>query len=138
MVGFAWLDDGVGSKPTILVALAGLIGFGVPLLLISDATLFIVLALGLGIFVGPAQAASRTLMARLAPADLETEMFGLYAMTGKSIAFLGPMLFALGTDIISQRVGMSTVILFWLAGGLLMLTVREPARAQPDRATSRS
>ncbi|MEE8272793.1 MAG: MFS transporter [Alphaproteobacteria bacterium] len=137
-VGFAWLDDGVGSKPTILIALAGLIGFGVPLLLISDATLFIVLALGLGIFVGPAQAASRTLMARLAPADLETEMFGLYAMTGKSIAFLGPMLFALGTDIISQRVGMSTVILFWLAGGLLLLTVREPARAQPDRANSRT
>lgn len=129
-IGFGWLDDALGSKPTILISLAGLIVFGVVSLLITDATTFIAVALALGIFVGPAQAASRTLMARLAPHHLETEMFGLYALTGKSIAFLGPILFAAGTDIFdSQRAGMSTVILFWLAGGALLLTVREPKKS---------
>ena len=40
----------------------------------------------LGIFVGPTQAASRSLMARLAPPELRTEMFGLYALSGKITA----------------------------------------------------
>jgi MFS transporter, UMF1 family len=84
-----------------------------------------VLALALGLFVGPAQAASRSMLARLSPPALTTEMFGLYALTGKSIAFLGPMLFGwvtLATD--SQRWGMSTIIGFLIVGGLVLLTVR--------------
>ena len=128
---FAWLDDGVGSKRTILVALTGLILFGTATLFVRDTTLFVVLALILGIFVGPAQAASRSLMARLSPPDLETEMFGLYAMTGKSIAFLGPFLFGqLTLAFDNQRIGMSTIMLFWLAGAALLFTVREPKRAK--------
>ncbi len=129
-VGFAWMDDWLGSKHTVLTALAGLVLFGGATLMTSDATVFIGLALALGLFVGPAQAASRSLMARLSPKHLETEMFGLYALTGKSIAFLGPILFAAATDAFdSQRAGMSTVILFWLVGGAILLWVREPNRS---------
>ena len=51
----------------------------------------------LGIFVGPAQSATRTLMARLAPANQRTEMFGIYALTGKVTAFIGPFLFGTAT-----------------------------------------
>jgi len=124
--GFAFLDDGIGSKRTILIALAGLIVTGIPLLLISDWRVFIGLSLALGLFVGPAQAASRSLMARLAPRGLETEMFGLYALTGKSIAPLGPFAFAaLTTMFVSQRAGMAAIIVFWLIGGVLLLWVRE-------------
>jgi len=127
--GFAFIDDRVGSKPTIMVALAGLIGFGVPLLLVSDPRLFIAFALCLGVFVGPAQAASRTLMARLAPDDMETEMFGLYAFTGKAVVFLGPLAFGLVTEAFdSQRAGMATIVAFLAAGGALLWGVREPGR----------
>lgn len=124
-IAFSWVDDGIGAKPTILIALAGLIGFGTAILLVTDKTVFMVLALALGLFVGPAQAASRSMLARLSPPALTTEMFGLYALTGKSIAFLGPMLFGwvtLATD--SQRWGMSTIIGFLIVGGLVLLTVR--------------
>lgn len=127
--GFAWLDDAAGSKKTVLVALIGLTGFGTATLLISDKTVFIALALGLGIFVGPAQAASRSLMARLSPNELETEMFGLYAFSGKSVAFLGPIFFGLATEAFdSQRAGMAVIILFFVAGGMVLATVREPSR----------
>ena len=128
-VGFAWLDDAFGSKRTVLLSLAGLIVFGVALLLISDATSFIVLALGLGIFVGPSQAASRSLMARLSPPQMQTEMFGLYALTGKSVAFLGPLSFGAATGLFdSQRAGMATIVVFFAVGFLLLLSVREPRR----------
>ncbi len=127
--GFAFLDDALGSKATILLALTGLIGFGLPLLFISEAWWFIALALGLGTFVGPAQAAGRTMMARLAPPGMQTEMFGLYALTGKAVSMFGPFLFAAATAAFdSQRAGMATILLLWLAGGALMITVREPSR----------
>ncbi|MEQ8965796.1 MAG: MFS transporter [Azospirillaceae bacterium] len=128
--GFAFVDDRIGSKPTVMLALAGLIGLGVPILLIDDATWFIALALALGVFVGPAQAASRSLMARLSPPDLATEFFGLYALTGKSIAFLGPLAFGLATDAFdSQRVGMATILVFLGAGAVLLAGVRAPGPA---------
>ena len=66
-------------------------------------------------------------MARVAPADMQTEMFGLYAFTGKSIAFVRPLLFAAVTAATgSQRWGMSTIILFLLVGLVILLTVRDP------------
>lgn len=123
---FAFMDDIKGSKKTVVVALLGLMAFGIPTLLISDANLFIALALGLGIFVGPAQAASRSLMARLSPPDEQAEMFGLYALTGKSIAFIGPILFAVLTDIFdSQRAGMASIIAFLGLGLLILAGVQE-------------
>ncbi len=127
-IAFSWVDDRVGAKPTILISLAGLIGFSTTILFITDKTLFIGLALALGIFVGPTQSASRSLLARISPPELTTEMFGLYALTGKSIAFLGPILFGwvtLWTD--SQRWGLATVICFFLTGALILLTVRPTA-----------
>lgn len=125
--GFAWMDDGMGSRITVLVSLVGLILVGVPLLLVDDFRWFIGLALVLGIFVGPAQAASRSLMARLAPDDKEAEYFGLYSLTGKAAAVFGPALYGIGTQLFdSQRAGMAAVVVMFAVGALVLLTVREP------------
>ena len=127
--GFAWIDDRIGARPTILIALGGMIALGIPLLLVETKAGFWLLALPLGIFMGPAQAASRSLMARLAPVGKSTEMFGLFALSGKITAFLGPAVLAFTTDAFaSQRAGMATVLVFLALGGLILLTVREPAR----------
>ncbi len=95
--GFAFLDDRIGSKPTILIAICGLFVAGTVALLAEEKSTFWAVALVIGIFVGPAQSASRTLMARLAPAEQRTEMFGIYALTGKVTAFIGPFLFGTAT-----------------------------------------
>ena len=87
---------------------------------------FWVFALPLGLFVGPVQAASRTMLARLAPRELITEAFGLYALSGKATAFVGPWLLGYVTYLFnSQRAGMSTVLVFMLVGGIILLFVRE-------------
>jgi len=126
---FAWVDDWIGPKRTILISLAALIVLGTVLLVIESKTLFWVFGLSLGLFVGPAQAASRSLMAHLAPAELRTEMFGLYAFSGKATAFLGPALFALGTDIFhSQRAGMATIVVFFVVGMILLWRVPDVRR----------
>jgi UMF1 family MFS transporter len=97
--------------------------------LVTALPLFWAFGLGLGLFVGPAQAASRSFMARLAPAPLRTEMFGLYAFSGKATAFVGPALLAWTTEATgSQRWGMATLLVFFVIGGLLLLPVREEPR----------
>ncbi|MDJ0943460.1 MAG: MFS transporter [Kiloniellales bacterium] len=126
-VAFAWFDDWFGSKLTILVAVAALTVFGGAILLVEGKLWFYVLGCVIGIFIGPAQAASRTMMARLAPPHMTTEMFGLFAFSGKATAFMGPALVAAVTDLTdSQRIGMSTILVFFLVGWLLMLPVKEP------------
>jgi len=91
---------------------------------VEGKTLFWVFGVPLGLFVGPAQAASRSMMARLAPAELRTEFFGLYALSGKATAFLGPALVALVTDMFqSQRAGMATIVAFFVIGVLMLRKV---------------
>jgi UMF1 family MFS transporter len=132
-IGFAWLDDGWGSRKVVLASLCGLIAVGLPILFLDDKMAFIAAALALGIFVGPTQAASRSLMARLSPPAMQTEMFGLYALTGKAAAVLGPALFAIATDMFdSQRAGMATILILFVVGGAILIGVREPPH--PDRS----
>jgi len=118
---FGWLDDKRGSKPTIMFSLIALIISAAVVLSATDRATFWIAALVMSTFFGPVQAASRTMMARIAPTDMRGEMFGLFALSGKVTAFAGPALVGwvtLATD--SYRLGMTTVLLF-LAGGLILL-----------------
>lgn len=129
---FGWIDDRIGSRRTVLISLVAMILISVPLLLTEVTAWFWALALALGIFMGPVQSASRTLMARLAPPALQTEMFGLFALSGKITAFIGPSLVAWATYVTdSQRVGMSMVLILLAAGLAIMFLVREERSPVP-------
>lgn len=126
---FGLLEDRLGSKRTVLLALAALTGLGAALLVAESKPAFWALALALGLFIGPAQAASRTLMARLAPPGEVTAHFGLFALSGRVTGFLGPAALAAATAATgSQRAGMATILLFLATGAAILLTVREEAR----------
>lgn len=127
---FAWVDDWLGPKATIVASLVCLILFGLVALLVETRTGFYAAACALGLFIGPAQAASRSLMARLAPESMKAEMFGLYALSGKVTAFIGPAVVGWTTLAAgSQRAGMATILVFFLVGLALLLPVRVPAGA---------
>jgi UMF1 family MFS transporter len=125
---FAWIDDRIGAKRTILIALVGLLACGAAAVIVTSTLAFWIAGALLGIFVGPTQAASRSMMARMAPPEMRTEMFGLYALTGKITAYIGP--FVLGTVTYwtgSQRLGLATILAFFVVGMSLLLPVREPS-----------
>ncbi|WP_169566501.1 MFS transporter [Sneathiella limimaris] len=143
------LDDRLGSKPTIVISVLGLavasmgvlsisdgeVLFGLPAamptedsaMLSSPAELvFIGFAFIMGFFFGPAQAASRTLVARLSPPDKMGEFFGLFAFSGKATAFVAPFLIGVVTDITGQqRPAMIVIFLLLIIGAALMSFVRE-------------
>ncbi len=86
---------------------------------------FWILGMGLSLCVGPVQAASRSLLVHIAPAHMVTEMFGLFAFSGKATSFIGPWLVGTFTLLFnSQRVGMSVVMFFFFIGGALLSTVK--------------
>jgi UMF1 family MFS transporter len=106
---------------------------------VDEKLWFWIWGLLLGIFVGPVQAASRSYLARVAPVHLRTEMFGLFALSGRATAFLGPLLVGWVTLLAgSQRVGMATIVGFFLAGALLLLTIPEQRpSSRPPGSTHR-
>ena len=126
------LDDTAGPRRVIVFSLSCMIVAGVVLLFLSGPAAFWTLGLVLCLFVGPAQSASRTYLIRLTPVGKEGQHFGLYAMTGRAVSFLSPVLFGLfaflGGD---DRWGILGIVLV-LAMGLLAL-LRVPPELE-DRA----
>lgn len=130
---FAWLDDWMGSRTTMLISLIGLIVTTTGVLVVTGLTWFWFFGLVLGIFVGPVQAASRTYMARVSPPDLENQMFGLMALSGKVTSFLGPFLVGWLTYIAdSQRIGMSVIVVLFIIGFVLLYFVPDAEEARPS------
>jgi UMF1 family MFS transporter len=87
-------------------------------------------------FVGPAQSASRSYLARVCPQGMQGEVFGLYATTGKAVSFLAPLLFGLfitmgrliGGGDNNQYWGILGIAVVLLAGLVAMIPVKDTAR----------
>ncbi len=124
-----FVEERLGARNTVLFSLLALMGVGAGILLVQDKALFWALGVCLGLFFGPAQASSRSLMAKMAPQDEISAHFGMFALSGRVTSFLGPALLAVVTEITgSQRWGMSVVLLLLGGGAAVLLTVRAPDR----------
>lgn len=156
-----WLDDTFGSKVAILTSIGGTtVGLVLAVSVTPDELFFqpyegtgtiwslpffetvpeityLGVVILVAIFITAAYANSRTMLARIAPATMMTEFFGLYALSGTATAFLAPMLVGFATDIFgSQRAGFASILLLLAAGLAMMLFVREERaeRAEGDAA----
>lgn len=142
------LDDKLGPKTVIITALLILLAGAIGILSVDKShvlfstevaekvagskpfssvgeQVFLAFAVVVGLVAAPVQAASRSLLARLAPPDKITQFFGLFAFSGKVTAFLAPFLVAFVTQQSgSQRIGMTAVLAFLIIGAAMMLFVR--------------
>lgn len=137
------LDDRIGAKRTIIISLLGLMIASTFAVLATDRLWFWIAGITIGIFVGPNQSASRSLMGRFTPAVAENEFFGFFAFSGKLTAFLGPLLLGVLTQLTgSQRAGVSVVLVLFAAGlGLLAFVdedegIRSAGRGARDQSVS--
>jgi MFS transporter, UMF1 family len=126
------LDDSLGPRFVIVFSLVAMLATSLVLLFVDGPAMFWTFGLVLTLFVGPAQSASRTFLARVTPVGKEGQHFGLYAMTGRAVSFLAPSLFGLFAFLTgSDRAGIIGIMLV-LAAGLVVL-LRVPAQIE-DRA----
>jgi UMF1 family MFS transporter len=142
------LDDALGPKRVITGSILLLLTSIIAILLIDRETIFffkvtppvpggglfaapaekayLLLGCLIGMAGGPLQAASRTLLIRLAPQDRIAQFFGLFALTGKVTSFMGPLLIGFVTAVTaSQKAGMAVLVLFFVGGLGLLARVRE-------------
>ncbi|QQS10931.1 MAG: MFS transporter [Rhodospirillales bacterium] len=143
------LDDAIGSKRTIQIAIVGVFIATLGILSVTDHSIlfavetprpaadrgmfgspqekvFMGFALILGICMGPMQAASRTMVGRLAPEGMTGEFYGLFALSGRATAFMAPLLIGVVTQVTdSNRGGLMVVLVFLAVGFAILWTVRE-------------
>lgn len=87
---------------------------------------YLVLGCLIGAAGAPLQAASRSLLIRIAPKDRIAQYFGLFALTGKVTSFIGPLSIGIITALtMNQKAGMAVLVLFFVAGLVLLARVRD-------------
>jgi UMF1 family MFS transporter len=118
--------DRWGPKRVITITLLLWIGVSLGAYVAPTKTAFFAVAVIAGLGLGPIQAASRALMASLIPPGKEAELFGVYAMVGKSSAILGPLVFGTVSHALrgNQRAAVLAVGVFFAIGLALLQRVR--------------
>jgi UMF1 family MFS transporter len=145
-----FLDEKIGSKRIIIISLILLITanigiasttvsstlFGMELSMEDGGGLFatmaekayIIYGLLVGLAFGPIQASSRSYLARSIPPEDAGRYFGLFALVGRATSFMAPLMVATITTVFySARVGMASLILFFVVGLLILIFTPYPA-----------
>lgn len=141
---FGLLDDVLGPKRVILISLVALTALGLGIFVLHDGgkPVFWTLGLAMTAFVGPAQASSRSFLARVIPEGQGGEIFGLYATTGRVVSFLAPAAFGLFIWIGSvvtgetntQYWGILGIALVLVAGLAVLIPVKTPEQQVGSQA----
>jgi UMF1 family MFS transporter len=123
--------DRWGPKKVLNVVLVAWIMVSISAFFIQDANVFYVMAVFAGLGLGSVQAASRSFMASLIPDGKEAEMFGFYALCGRSSSILGPTLFGYVTLVGggNQRPGFLMLAGLFVLGLFLLQRVKDPRGA---------
>jgi UMF1 family MFS transporter len=121
---FGAFADRIGAKAAIFVALAVYTVISVLGYFMTTASHFFALAFLVGTVQGGSQALSRSLFARMIPKHKSSEYFGFFSVFEKFAGVAGPALFAASVTLSgSSRAAVLSVILFFVAGGLVLTRV---------------
>jgi UMF1 family MFS transporter len=130
-VGFGFLGHWIGAKAAILIAI------GVYVLVTGWATFmdqvseFYVLAVVIGLVQGGIQSLSRSLFARIIPANKSAEYFGFYNILGKFAAVFGPLMVGYTSLVTgSPQLSLFTIVILFVAGAALLYLVDEQKGAR--------
>ena len=123
--------DTLGPKKVLNGVLLLWIFASVSAFFIQNQILFWAMAVVVGLGLGAVQSASRAFMSSLIPEGKEAEMFGFYALCGKSSSVIGPLLFGGATFLFqgNQRPSFLVIALLFIIGMVLLQRVNDPRAA---------
>lgn len=123
--------DTLGPKKVVTGVLGLWIAISIAIFFIESKLAFAVVGMFAGFGLGSIQSASRAYMASLIPDGRESEMFGFYALCGKSSSVIGPLVFgqvALMTGG-NQKLSVMSISVLFVVGALLLRRVADPKAA---------
>jgi UMF1 family MFS transporter len=120
--------DRIGPKKVLTGVLVLWVGAAVSIYFVTSKPAFAVLALIAGFGLGAAQSVSRAYMSSLIPRGRESEMFGFYALCGRSSSVIGPMVFGQVAFLTggNQRLAVAAITVLFVAGLALLQRVDDP------------
>lgn len=126
-IAFGWFGGRYGPKTGIFIGLAVYIVVTVWASVMDSVSEFYYLAFLIGLAQGGIQALSRSLYARMIPADRSAEFFGFYNMLGKFAAILGPVMIGwVGVISGNPRTGILSLLVLFVVGSFILTKVNVP------------
>ncbi len=131
---FGKLGEKWDVKKSIFIAIGVYLLVTVWGVIMTKTAEFYLLAIVVGLVQGGIQALSRSYYSRLIPKDQAAEFYGFYNMLGKFAAIFGPVIMGgMGLLVrragysanIASRVGIASVAILFIAGGILLYFVDE-------------
>ncbi len=133
---FAKLAQKYDTKKALFVAIGTYIFITLWASMMQEEYEFYLLAAMIGMVQGGIQALSRSYYAKMIPHEQAAEFFGFFNFLGRFATIFGPLLIgfvAVSTD--SSRLGIASVVIFFIAGGILLYMVDEKKIAKEVRET---
>ncbi len=131
---FGALAGRIGARPSLYIALTVYVGIAVIGYSMTETWEFFLLAVMVGTVQGGAQGLSRSLFARMIPADRSTEYFGFFSVFEKIAGILGPLLFGTAVALTgSSRPAVLVLVVFFVAGGAVLSRVDVAAGEREGR-----
>jgi UMF1 family MFS transporter len=127
---FGFLADAIGNKKTVMISLGiwcliVLWAFQLGILW-APKTEYWILGVLVAIVLGGSQAASRSLQGLFTPDANSAEFFAFFGVSGKFASIFGPLIYGILIAITgSVRSGVLSVLLFFVAGMVILWTVNE-------------
>ncbi|MBI4377584.1 MAG: MFS transporter [Nitrospinae bacterium] len=129
-IAFGQIADTIGKKVTIIISLiiwslvsvwAYFIG-----IIWDIKTEYWLIGVIAALVLGGSQAISRSMAGMLTPQGRSAEFFGFYAISGRFASIFGPLIYGLIIHVTkSIQKGILSVIIFFIAGMLILLSVNE-------------
>lgn len=130
-LAFGWLGSRIGATNGIFIALLVYAGVTFGAYRMDSSWEFYALAVTIGLVQGGIQSLSRSRFGALVPPGKQGEFFGFYNMMGKFAAVLGPLLVGVTALLTgSTRMGILSVLLLFVAGGVLLWRARQLERGE--------
>jgi UMF1 family MFS transporter len=134
---FGYIADSIGTKKTLMITL----GIWIVALLIAffgeAQIIWWTVGMIAGIGMGSSQSTARSMYGQFIPEEKKTEMFGIYALSGKFAAIVGPFVYATVLAVVAylgesmaHRVAMLSILVVFVIALLILVKVRQPVMGE--------
>ncbi len=132
---FGYVADRIKTKPTLMITLMIWVIALVVAYFGSAQIVWWIVGMIAGVGMGSAQSTARSMFGQYIPEEKKSEMYGIYALTGKFAAILGPFVYAtvltlsqgLGFTLVeAHKNSLLSILMFFIVSLLLLIKVRQP------------
>jgi UMF1 family MFS transporter len=121
---FGRIAGKIGPKNSIFIGLIIYTGIAIGGYFLQTALHFWILATFVGFVQGGTQALSRSLFGTLIPKSRSAEFYSFYDVSSKFAGIIGPAVFGIVGQLTgSSRLSILSLVVFFVVGGLLLITV---------------